>query len=146
MITTTDPAQDRAAFARQVKNASSSELRELLDRYGKTVLTALAAGMPDVFRADLAGPLDAVVQWHVFDRSGEDSEVFDLHIAGGRCRLAEPGAAKPRLVLHLNEVDFVKMTTGNAGARVLFLRGKLRARGDLGLVNRLPSLFDVPRP
>jgi hypothetical protein len=29
---------------------------------------------------------------------------------------------------------------------MLFLRGRLRARGDLGLVNRFPTLFDVPKP
>ena len=55
-------------------------------------------------------------------------------------------ARTPRLTLTLGPVDFLKMVTGNAGARLLFLRGRLKARGDLGLTTRFPSLFDTPRP
>jgi hypothetical protein len=147
MTITMNPAESPAAFARQVKAASDAELRDLVggDRRA-TVLGDLVAGMPDVFRPDRAGSLAAVVHWHVTGRPDGEDDVFELDIAGGRCAVSPRPGGKPKLVLHLDAVNFVKMTTGNANAKMLFLRGKLRARGDLGLVNKFPSLFDVPRP
>lgn len=136
---------DRPAFARWVKKASDDELREMLDQSRGDILTALVGGMPDVFRADRAGALDVVVHWRVTRPDG-DADVFELRIAEGRCVVAAPETPAPQLVLTLDPVNFVKMTTGNANARMLFLRGRLKARGDLGLVNRFPTYFDVPRP
>lgn len=146
MIIEVNPKDDPAVFARQVKAASDEELRDLLagDRRA-TVLGDLVRGMPDVFRADRAGTLDAVVHWHVTGPDGAE-DVFELRIARGTCVVSERAELTPRLVLRLGAVDFVKMATGNAGARLLFMRGRLRVRGDLGLVNKLPVLFDVPRP
>jgi hypothetical protein len=141
-----NPADDRAAFARWVKKASDDDLRELLEQSRGEVLTALVEGMPDVFRADRAGPLDVVVHWRVTGRPDGDADVFELRIAEGKCVVAPPETPAPQLVLTLDPVNFVKMTTGNANARMLFLRGRLKARGDLGLVNRFPNYFDVPRP
>ncbi|MET7468254.1 SCP2 sterol-binding domain-containing protein [Micromonospora sp. NPDC005599] len=147
MVSMVNPAEGAATFARQVKKASDAELRELVagDRR-KTVLGDLIAGMPDVFRPDRAGALQAVVHWHVTGPADGEDDVFELEIAGGRCTVSPRPARTPRLVLHLDAVNFVKMTTGNANARMLFLRGKLKARGDLGLINKFPALFDVPRP
>jgi hypothetical protein len=146
MVMVFDPALGRAAFARQVRNATDDDLLDLLGRSRTEVLTTLVEGMPDVFRADRAGSLEAVVHWRINGRPDGHDDVFELRIAGGRCVVAAPGGEAPRLVLQLDPVSFVKMTTGNANARLLFLRGRLRARGDLGLVNRFPALFDVPRP
>lgn len=146
MAITFHPGQDRAAFALQVKKASDDELRELLDRDREAVLTALVDSMPAVFRSDRAGTLEAVVHWRVTGRPDGGDDVFELRIADGQCVVVPPGTPTPRLVLQLDPVNFVKMATGNAGAQLLFLRGRLRVRGDLGLVSRFPALFDVPRP
>ncbi|MEV0899209.1 SCP2 sterol-binding domain-containing protein [Actinoplanes sp. NPDC049802] len=146
MVMKINPAEGRAAFATWVKQAPDDDLRRLLTESRDDVLVPLVEGMPEVFRADRAGTLDIVVHWRVTGRPDGGEDVFELHIAGGRCVVRDPGTQAPQLTLWLDALDFVKMTTGNAGARMLFLRGKLRARGDLGLVNRFPALFDVPRP
>ena len=147
MTIAVNPAENPAAFARQVKAASDEDLRALLggDRRS-AVLTDLVAGMPDVFRADRAGGVEAVVHWHVTGRPDGGDDVFELRIADRQCAVSPRATDTPRLVLHLDGPNFVKMATGNANARMLFLRGRLRARGDLGLVNKFPTLFDVPRP
>lgn len=146
MVMTVNPADDRAAFSRWVKKASDDDVRAVLAESRDDVLVPLVEGMPDVFRADRAGTLDVVVHWRITGRPDGGEDVFELHIAGGRCVVTKPGTPAPRLTLWLDAINFVKMTTGNANARMLFLRGRLRARGDLGLVNRFPALFDVPRP
>ncbi|MDG4793448.1 SCP2 sterol-binding domain-containing protein [Micromonospora sp. WMMD1082] len=147
MAITVDPGEDRMVFARQVKAASDAELTEMLTGHRRTaVLDGLVRGMPDVFRADRAGTLDAVVHWRVTGRADGADDVFELRIADGRCVVSGRPERKPRLVLRIDGVDFVKMTTGNADARMLFLRGRLRARGNLALVNKFPGLFEVPKP
>lgn len=143
---TVSPAEDRAAFSKWVKQASDDDVRAVLADSRDDVLVPLVEGMPEVFRADRAGTLDVVVHWRVTGRPDGGEDVFELRIAGGRCEVRPPGTPAPQLTLWLDALNFVKMTTGNAGARMLFLRGRLRARGDLGLVNRFPALFDVPRP
>ena len=143
---TVNPAEDRAAFSRWVQQASDDEVRAVLAEARDEVLVPLVEGMPEVFRADRAGTLDVVVHWRVTGRPDGGEDVFELHIAEGRCVVTKPATPTPRLTLWLDALNFVKMTTGNANARMLFLRGRLRARGDLGLVNRFPALFDVPKP
>jgi len=147
MVTTIKPSEDRAAFARWVKTASNDDLEEVLAQSRDDILTALVEGMPEVFRPDRAGSVDVVVHWRVTGRPDGGEDVFELRVAEGRCVVAAaPDTPAPQLVLRLDAVNFVKMTTGNANARTLFLRGRLRARGDLGLVSRFPSFFDVPKP
>jgi hypothetical protein len=138
------PAQDPAGFARHVKQLPAADLDRLLrgsDR--QSILDGIFLRMPDVFRADRAGELETVVHWHVRNGTDGADEVYEVRIAGGTCETSRP-TRQPRLTLRLDVVDFVRMTTGNANAKLLFLRGRLKARGDLGLTNRFPSLFDVP--
>jgi SCP-2 sterol transfer family len=147
MTIVVSPADDPATFARQVKAAAPGEVDELVAGGRRAeVLAGIFLRMPEVFRADRAGSLEAVVHWHVTGPPEGADDVFELRIADGHCVVAERPEQTPRLTLWLDAVNFVRMTTGNANARLLFMRGKLRARGDLGLVNKFPGLFDVPRP
>ncbi|MFC4068999.1 SCP2 sterol-binding domain-containing protein [Actinoplanes subglobosus] len=138
---------DQAAFAAWVRGASYDELDLLLrgERRRET-LDALFAGMPETFRADRAGDLSAVVHWHVHGPAEGAEDVYQVVIGDGRCATGPVGDQVPRLTLRLDAVNFVRMATGNAAAWTLFLRGKLKARGDLGLTRTFPTLFDVPSP
>jgi hypothetical protein len=141
-----NPAHDPAAFARHVRAMSDADLELLMcGERRATILEGIFRRMPDVFRADRAGALDAVVHWHIPGRADNGEDVYELRIAGGRCVVADRPDSTPRLTLRLDAVNFVKMATGNANARMLFLRGRLKARGDLGLTNKFPSLFDIPK-
>lgn len=147
MITDVNPADDPVKFAREVKGASDAELDQLMrsDRR-PAIVEAIFRNMPDVFRADRAGPLRAIVHWRISGRDDGGEDVYEMQIADGRCSITAVAEGKPTLTLRLDGVNFLKMTTGNANARMLFLRGRLKARGDLGLTRRFPSLFDVPAP
>ncbi|GAA2868524.1 hypothetical protein Acy02nite_84040 [Actinoplanes cyaneus] len=141
-----DPAIDPGTFALEVKDASDRELEELMRGSRRTpVLTAVFRGMPDVFRADRAGSLHAVVHWHVGHPGGGPEDVWEVEVRDRRCEVRPGTTAEPRLRLTLDAVNFIKMTTGNAQAWTLFLRGRLKARGDLGLAKTFPRLFEVPR-
>jgi putative sterol carrier protein len=141
------PLADRLAFARQVKAASDAELLALMQSPRRaSIVHDIVADLPAVFLADRAGDLEAVVHWKVGGRPDGGTDTLELVITPGTLTVSAEPTRTPRLTLTLGPVDFLKMVTGNANAKLLFLRGRMKARGDLGLTTRFPSLFDTPRP
>ncbi|MFC0007325.1 SCP2 sterol-binding domain-containing protein [Micromonospora siamensis] len=110
------------------------------------LLDDIVADLPAVFLADRAGDLDAVVHWKVTGRPDGGDDVLELVIRRGTLTVSPVPTRTPRLTLTMGPVDFLRMVTGNANPRLLFLRGRMKARGDLGLTTRFPSLFGTPRP
>jgi putative sterol carrier protein len=142
----TSPAKDPQAFALLVKAASVEELNELMrGSRRQTILEDIFTGMPAIFRADRAGALNAVIHWRIGDRPDGGVDTFELVIADGRCELSDRSERDPRLTWTISAGDFLKMVTGNANPRILFMRGKMKAKGDLGLTAKFPSLFDIPK-
>src|SRR5262245_48401600 len=142
-----DPVtMDPHEFARAVKVADSDELNRLMQGERRTrVLEKIFTDMPGVFRADRAGSLDAVLHWQIGDRPDGGSDTYELVISQGTCRLSPAPEQQPQLRLAIGAVDFLRMVTGNANPLLLFMRGRLRAKGDLQLVGKVPGLFDVPK-
>src|SRR3954452_16004801 len=72
----------------------------------------------------------------------DDFESRSLHLDNGSTRL-EPGAARdPALTLRFRSFDdFVDMTAGRVEPRSLLLRRRLRPKGSLRLLARLPKIF-----
>lgn len=141
------PLSDRLAFARRIKAASDAELLALMQSPRRAAIVHdIGADLPGVFLADRAGDLEAVVHWTVTGRPDGGADTLQLVITGGTLTVTTEPTRAPRLTLTLGPVDFLKMITGNANATMLFLRGRMKARGDLGLTTRFPSLFDTPRP
>jgi putative sterol carrier protein len=49
------------------------------------------------------------------------------------------------VALSLGGVDFLKVVSGNANPMMLFMTGKLKAKGDLGLAAKVGDLFSIPK-
>jgi putative sterol carrier protein len=49
------------------------------------------------------------------------------------------------LTVTLGGVEFVKLVGGAANPMMMFMTGKLKAKGDLGLAANLANLFDLPK-
>jgi hypothetical protein len=47
--------------------------------------------------------------------------------------------------LTLSPVDFVRAVTGTVNVALLFMRGRIKVRGDLAVAANLTSYFDLPR-
>jgi hypothetical protein len=143
----TSPLQDRLAFARQVKAASADDLLALMQSPRRAALLQdIVADLPAVFLPERAGDIDVVVHWAVTGRPDGGTDTLELHIAERKLAVSLAPTRTPRLTLTLGPVDFLRMVTGNANPRMLFLRGRMKARGDLGLTTRFPSFFGTPRP
>ncbi len=84
-----------------------------------------------------AVPAGTTIEWHFTDH-----EPWHLVLAPGASRAVAGRAARPNLRLRSSLQDFADVSAGRADPRRLLLRGRLRPRGDLRLLARLPKVFD----
>ena len=133
-------------FSELVKNASDSQLNEIMssDVRGK-VLDAIFQRMPSLFRPDRAGNTNAVIHWTITGRPDGGSDTYEIVIADGTCKLSESAENEPKLALTMGPADFLKVTSGNGNPVMMFMTGKLKAKGDLGLAANIANLFNIPK-
>jgi putative sterol carrier protein len=94
--------------------------------------------MPEVFNKDAAKGLDAVFQ---FDLSGDGGGKWNVTVKNETCDVKEGAHASPNVTISMAAQDYLDMTTGKANPQMLFMSGKLRIAGDLGLAMRMQSVF-----
>jgi putative sterol carrier protein len=93
------------------------------------------------FRAERAQGLTAVIQ---YDITGPGGGTYHADIAEGRCAIREGAAgAPPTLTLTMGAQDWLDMLGGKLSGQVAFMSGKLKHRGDMSLLMRLPGLFGI---
>jgi putative sterol carrier protein len=139
-------AVDPKQFAQLVKNAPADQLKAVVqgDQRNK-VLGEIFGRMPTLFRADRAGSTNAVIHWVIGDRPDGGADTYELVVANGACTLSPEPVNEPKLSLTVGAVDFLKVVSGNANPMMLFMTGKLKAKGDLGLAANIANLFDIPK-
>jgi putative sterol carrier protein len=92
------------------------------------------------FRPERAQGLKAVIQ---YDITGSGGSTYHVDIADGRCAVREGGAAQPNLTLTMAAQDWLDMLSGKLNGQVAFMSGKLKHKGDMSLLMRLPGLFGI---
>jgi putative sterol carrier protein len=137
---------DSKGFAELVKTVPADQLKTAMqgEQRGK-VLDEIFARMPGLFRPDKAGSTNTVIHWNIGDRPDGGVDTYELVIADGACTLSPEPAHEPKLALTLGAVDFLKVISGNGNPVMLFMTGKLKAKGDLGLAANIANLFDIPK-
>ena len=133
-------------FAQLVKSTPDRTLAEVMqsDRRSK-ILDEVFARMPSLFRADRAGATNAVIHWNITDRPDGGTDTYELVVADGTCTLSQSADRDPKLSLTLGPVDFLKVVSGSGNPVMMFMTGKLKAKGDLGLAANIANLFDIPK-
>jgi putative sterol carrier protein len=139
-------AGDPIKFAAQVKAASSAQLTELMsgELRGK-LLDEIFARMPKQFRPDRAGSTSAVIHWIISGRPDGGADTYELVVADGACTLSPTPEHEAKVALSLGGPEFLNLVTGNGNPMMMFMTGKLKAKGDLGLAANLANLFDMPK-
>jgi putative sterol carrier protein len=136
-----EPAQ----FAQLVKNTPDATLVTLLEGdKRKPILDGIFARMPGLFRADRAGSTNATIHWTITG-GPNGSDTYEVRIADGKCETGEPTTTEPRLGVTVAPVDFIKVVSGNGNPVMMFMTGKLKAKGDLGLAANIQNLFAIPK-
>ena len=92
------------------------------------------------FKPERAQGLKAVIQ---YDITGPGGCTYHVEIADGQCALREGGAAQPSLTLTMSAQDWLDMLAGKLTGQVAFMSGRLKHKGDMSLLMRLPGLFGI---
>jgi len=92
------------------------------------------------FRADKATGTNAVIQ---YDISGEGGGTWHATIKDGACTVNSGAAPSPSLTLSIAAQDWLDMVSGKQTGQMLFMSGKLKLKGDMGLAMKVGSLFQV---
>ncbi|MFG2038651.1 SCP2 sterol-binding domain-containing protein [Dactylosporangium sp. NPDC048998] len=141
-FTSVDPKQ----FAQLVKSAPDSKLADIMNSpQRKTVLDAIFSRFPELFRADRAGSTNAIIHWSITGAPDGGADSYELVIADGACTLSPSPEQDPKLAITVGPVDFLKVVSGVGNPMMMFMTGKLKAKGDLGLAANIANLFDIPK-
>jgi len=96
--------------------------------------------MPTIFRPERAAGTTATVQ---YDVSGEGGGTWHAVIKDGACTVNEGPATNPNLTLQISAQDWLDMVSKKQSGQMLFMSGKLKVKGDMGLAMKLGSMFQM---
>ena len=130
-------------FAGLVANAEDEQIADVVHAVGtKEVLDRIFSGMEERFLPEKAQGVDEQVQFVITDEGTEYP--YGVEFAGGACKAQAGTVDSPKVTLTVGVVPFAKMIGGQAEGTQLFMRGQLRAQGDLMFATRLMTFFDRP--
>ena len=132
-------------FARVVKSTPDSTIADVMDGADRSkILDEVFHRMPNLFRADRAGATRAVIHWTITGGpSGADT--YETVIEDGACTVTNQPAREPKLSMTMDPVTFLKVVSGDGNPMMMFMTGKIKAKGDLGLAAQVAKLFDIPK-
>ena len=130
-------------FAALVANAEDEQIADVVHAVGtKDVLDRIFEGMEERFLPEKAQGVDAKVQFVITDEGTEYP--YGVEFANGTCKTEAGTIDAPKVTITVGVVPFAKMIGGQAEGTQLFMRGQLRAQGDLMFATRLMTFFDRP--
>src|SRR5438876_3671169 len=94
--------------------------------------------MASRFRADKSAGTNAVIQ---YDVSGDGGGTWHAVIKDGTCTVKSGAGTSPTLTLQISAPDWLDMLSGKQSGQMLFMSGKLKVKGDMGLAMKLGSMF-----
>lgn len=133
-------------FSKLVKSTPDKKIAEIMagEHRGK-ILDEVFNRMPTLFRPEKAGSTNAVLHWNITGGPEGSTDTYEVVIADGTCVVNPTPQHDPKLALTLGPVEFLKIVSGAGNPAMMFMTGKLKAKGDLGLAANIPNLFDIPK-
>jgi putative sterol carrier protein len=137
---------DPKEFAQLVKSTPDAQIAEVMAGESRgTILDEIFNRMPSLFRADRAGSTSAVIHWIITGGQGGTNDTYETVIENGACTVTKEPARDPRLAMTMDPVTFLKVVSGDGNPMMMFMTGKIKAKGDLGLAAQVAKLFDIPK-
>lgn len=97
--------------------------------------------MASAFVPERAEGLKATCQ---FELTGEEGGNWVLEIANQQCQVKEGVVAAPDATISLAAADYVAMVKGELDVMRSFMKGRLKVKGNMGLVMKVLDLFQRP--
>ena len=141
-LSTLEPGQ----FVTLVKAMSDQQIRdELGGPHRRAILDAVFSRFPQQFRPEKAGDRSARIDFRVTGGPGDSSDTYGVVVDHGTCTVEKGTGDAPDLSLMLGPAEFLKIITGTGNPAMMFMMGRIKARGDLGLASGLANWFEAPR-
>ena len=135
-----------AEFVALVRSTPDSEIAaDFAGEHREPLLDALFARFPHVFRPEKAGDRNARIDFRVTGAADGSSDTYAVVVADGVCTVEKAPTAEPDLSLMLGPAEFLKLITGSGNPAMMFMTGKIKARGDLVLATGLAHWFEAPQ-
>lgn len=133
-------------FSQLVKSTPDSKIAEVMASDGRgKILDEVFNRMPSLFRADKAGATQTVIHWIITGGAGGTSDSYETVIENGVCTVTNQPVREPKLAMTMDPVTFLKVVSGDGNPMMMFMTGKIKAKGDLGLAAQVAKLFDIPK-
>jgi putative sterol carrier protein len=94
--------------------------------------------MPQTFRPERAGRASCTVQFHI---SGEGGGDWHVTIQDRKCTVTEGVSNAADATLNMDASDYVDLATGKLNSMKAFMSGKVKASGDVSLLQRMDRWF-----
>ena len=98
----------------------------------------IVEALPLAFQPDKAKGMDATFQ---FELTGEGGGTWAAKIADDQCTVTEGGIDNPSATIRMGAADYVAIAQGKLDMAKAFMSGKIKVKGDMGLIMKLPDLF-----
>jgi putative sterol carrier protein len=128
-----------------VSRASAEQLTDLMahPHLRHVVFDEIFRRMSEHLDPARAATVKAVVHWRFTGGAG-DYDRFETVIENGVCTSAREPTADARVTITLAPPDFLRAVTGGASVAGLFMRGRVKVRGDIAFAANLINYFDLP--
>ncbi|WP_143175528.1 SCP2 sterol-binding domain-containing protein [Cryptosporangium aurantiacum] len=137
-------AIDPAAFARLIGRARKDQLEAVMSSPVRSiVLDQILRRFADHYRAGDPRP-PKVIHWKITGRPDGGTDDFELVLYGDRCEANAVAQHGADTTIILGGPEFLLLTSGNGKPTTMFMTGKLKVRGDLGLAAVLAKIFVIP--
>ncbi|GAA2652443.1 SCP2 sterol-binding domain-containing protein [Paractinoplanes durhamensis] len=133
-------------FAQLVKSTPDSQIAEVMAGDARTkILDEVFNRMPQLFRAEKAGSTSAVIHWIITGGADGASDTYETVIENGACTVTNKPERDPKLAMTMDPLTFLKVVSGDGNPMMMFMTGKIKAKGDLALAANVAKLFDIPK-
>jgi multimeric flavodoxin WrbA/putative sterol carrier protein len=107
---------------------------------GRDTMRDLIAGMAMAFNPQVAGGLEAVIQFNV---TGDDPGGYFLDIAAGKCTAYAGEHPAPKMTINTPSDVWMAISRGELDGAGALMGGKYSVSGDMGLLMRLSEIFSA---
>jgi multimeric flavodoxin WrbA/putative sterol carrier protein len=107
---------------------------------GRDTMRDLVAGMAMAFNPQVAGDLEAVVQFNV---TGDDAGNYYLDMAGGKCMAYAGEHPAPKMTINTPSDVWMAVGRGELDGAGALMGGKYTVEGDFSLLMRFSEIFSA---
>ena len=148
-LTTATPEQldalGQAGFMRAIRAMPDAVLATLMRGPNRsTILSQVFPRMPGLFRPDKAGGAMATTHWLIIDGPGGGSDDWTVRVAGGVCVVTPGLSGEAAVSLTMSGATFFKLITKSGNPVMMYMTGKLKISGDVGIAAGIGGWFDPP--